>query len=134
MYAGTCTPSCAIIKLFKEQIKREIFPVATDTLWGALVNRNVPRYTAKQYDKNLLSSIELDMTTAFLAMCCERFISSPNKWGVLDELERNCVKNQFNIEITRTERAKHTLFLNKLVTQFKSDDEEGVEDTEEGVK
>ncbi len=133
MYAGTCTPSCAIIKLFKEQIKCEIFPVTTDTLWGALVNYNVPRYTVKRYNKNLLSIIELDMSVAFVTICYERFVSSSSKWGVLDELERTRVKNQFNIELTSAERAKRTLFLHKLATQFNSE-EEDVEDVEEGVK
>jgi len=133
MYAGTCTPSCANMKLFTEQIKHELFPVHTNTLWGALIDCNLPRYTVKRCDKNLLSCIELDMSIAFNTICYERFVSSSEKWGVLDELERTRVGNQFITEIARIERAKHTIFLHKLATQFKSEegDKEDKEDKED---
>ena len=104
IYAGTCTPSCKNIKLFKEQIKHDIFPIQTDTLWGALVAYNPPKYTVKRYNLSLMSDQELEMKISFLQNSFERFTASTERWGELNDGEKTIARNQYHDELERVYR------------------------------
>jgi hypothetical protein len=87
IYAGTCTPSSKNIKLYKEQIKHDIFPLNTDGLWGALIGYNATKYTLKSFNVTNLTNQELEMKIAFIQNRHERLSTHIKRWGEMNENE-----------------------------------------------
>ncbi len=113
MYAGTCTPSCENIKLYKEQIRRDIFPIQTETLWGALIAYAPPRYMTKRFNQGLLRDQELDLKIAFHQNSHNRFVVSFRKWGEIDDFERAYIDGNFYVEIEKIRREQTKRLFNK---------------------
>jgi hypothetical protein len=75
MFAGTCTPSCKIIKTYINYIENNRFVEGGHTLWSSYINWNTPRYLKRWANDEGLTNQELDLKVAWHFLKREQFIN-----------------------------------------------------------
>ena len=70
-YAGTCTPSCKHIKLYKDKLANSSSVTRTDSLWGTLMTKVAGNITWCR-NKKWLKNHELDLQIAYQQITCDK--------------------------------------------------------------
>ncbi len=111
MYAGLCTPSCSIIKMFLEKLKGKKLRIKTKTLWGAIMSfAPVNLLTRWKKSIKLHTDQDMDLQIAFHQMSCEAFIEISEKEG-MDETVQNQIRNGFKKAIRKIRKGEQTIRL-----------------------
>ena len=125
IYAGTCTPSSKNIKLYKEQIKHDIFPQATDTLWGALIGYKSPRYIIKNFNIKRLTNQELETKIALMQNRFETQCRYIKRCGEMYDHEREDITNKHDEQIAHLQKEQtYRLFYKYTMLKQNSSTEE----------
>ena len=75
MYAGTCTPSCAIMKMYIEYVKTHRPSTLGNTLWSWHITWDTPKYLKRWTENRDLTATELDLKIAWYVLKFEEYTS-----------------------------------------------------------
>ena len=100
LFAGTCTPSCANMRTFIENLDNSKFLGGLETQWVALITMNTPRYLMRRFENYALTICELDLKIAYYELKHTRYSKYLNdNPGASSEFTRLAMCEWFQIEV-----------------------------------